>query len=231
MISVLHPSRGRPDLAFETYRNWKQKAKIPFEYILSIDSDDPAINRYKGLFAEEKGIKIRATRNRSLVDATNGAALLASGWILIYLSDDFDCPQDWDELIKAKMQPRVEANEPPKLLKVHDGLQPFKNTVLTIPIMNWTLYNKLGYFWNPNYLSQWVDVDLYYRCEEYIIFAPDLVFEHKHYSSGKAPMDSTYKRNEGNWSQGLKVLNRELKKMGKDIQFDKAGHRVFDTRR
>jgi hypothetical protein len=119
----------------------------------------------------------------------------------------------------------------PQLLKVDDCLQPFNNVVLTIPIMTRKLYSLLGFFWYPEYKSQWVDVDLYYRCEEYLVLAPDLKFEHLHYSALKVAPDRTYQENEGNWQQGLDVLNQQLEIMGRSERFDAKGAMQFNTAR
>jgi hypothetical protein len=206
MISLIHPSRGRPQKAKETHERWWDKWKGPlyYEHILSIDNDDPHKNKYVELF-EGCVDDIVTGDNKSVVDATNAAAKIARGDILVYLSDDFDCPDHWDKLIDDEFR-----NNKPMLLKVDDCLQPFKVGVCTIPMMNRTLYDLLGYFWHPDYKSMHVDVDLYETCKKIgaIKYAPHLKFPHNHYSNGKAPRDETYTRSEANWNQGLEVINR-----------------------
>jgi hypothetical protein len=120
--------------------------------------------------------------------------------ILIYLSDDFKCPENWDLLIIEQFKGVTE----PMLLKVDDCLQPFDKDVLTIPIMNRFLYEGLRYFWNPIYKSMFVDQDLYWVCKNcnWVKYAPELKFLHEHYSVGKAPKDETYARSDANWVSG-----------------------------
>jgi hypothetical protein len=82
--------------------------------------------------------------------------------------------------------------------------------VLTIPIMNRQLYERLGYFWHHEYKSMHVDVDLFYTCQKIgaIKNCEYLKFPHEHPANGKAPDDETYRRSAANWNQGLEVFNR-----------------------
>jgi glycosyltransferase involved in cell wall biosynthesis len=204
-ITILHPSRGRAQKAFETYQYWMSKAsgKIEIEYILSIDVDDNQQPEYSRIFMGVDGVCYTAS-NRNVVDATNVAASHATGDLLIYLSDDFKCPQDWDILLYDKyLSGPVLA-----LIKVDDCLQGFDVPVLTIPIMTRYLYITLGYFWHPEYKSMFVDQDLYEVCKKHgwIINAPQLKFPHEHCSIGKAERDETYIRSEKNWDQGKELF-------------------------
>lgn len=206
MISLIHPSRGRPNKAADTLDEWwgQYTRGSHFEHILSIDTDDPSLKTYLSYFPE--GYTVLINPNKSVVEATNVAAKESKGDILIYLSDDFTPPKLWMEFVELEFQGVTE----PMMLKVDDCLQRFEVGVLTIPIMNRALYEKLGYFWHPEYKSMHVDVDLFETCKKLnvIKYAPHLKFPHNHYSNGKAAHDETYKRSEGNWDQGLQVLKR-----------------------
>lgn len=206
-ISLLHPSRGRAEKAGETYERWIGRITKPayIEYIISIDKSDPDLLRYMKVY-DVQARSILVNDNNSVVEATNHAAERSAGDILIYLSDDFDCPEGWNKLIEKEF----EGVDSPMLLKVDDCLQNFHVGVCTIPIMNRALYERLGYFWHPDYKSMHVDVDLYETCKRLgvIKYAPHLKFPHNHYSNGKAQKDETYTRSEGNWDQGLQVLKR-----------------------
>lgn len=211
-ISLLHPSRGRAEKAHHTFCNWLYKTSwdgfFPqeyFEHILSIDSDDPELPGYAKWALDGSSGKI-ISPNKSVVEATNIAAERSDGDVLVYLSDDFECPKSWDKLIEKEF----DGVTGPMLLKVDDCLQNFHVGVCTIPIMNRALYDRLGYFWYPEYKSMHVDVDLYETCKRLgvIKYAPHLKFPHNHYSNGKAAHDETYRRSEGNWNQGLEVIKR-----------------------
>jgi hypothetical protein len=218
-IALIHPSRGRPEKALETRNRWFEKFGLPLtqlRHVISIDSDDPYHNRYMDLFWGD-GVRssVCSGTNKSVVEATNNAAThrddKAIGDILIYLSDDFDCPENWGPLVLKEF----EGVEGPCLIKVDDCLQPFHVPVLTIPIMNRALYERLGYFWHPEYKSMFVDCHLHEVVKKngWLKLAPHLKFPHNHVSVGKAQDDETYRRSAANWEQG-KALFAKHKAMG-----------------
>ncbi len=206
-ITLIHPSRGRAKKAKQTFDFWVKNStgKFDIEHILSIDMDDPKKDDYYFEFRNSKNSTILCLDNKDVVSATNKAALYALGDVLIYLSDDFMCPENWDKSIIERFH--IKDNEPilgPLLLKVDDCLQKFNIAVLTIPIMNRDMYKKLGYFWHPGYKSMFVDEDLYWTCRnnKWMIMCEDLKFPHEHPANGKAENDETYKRSAANWDQG-----------------------------
>ncbi|HET6224662.1 MAG TPA: hypothetical protein VFF27_00190 [Bacteroidia bacterium] len=207
MITLLHPSRGRAIKAKATRNQWLEKASgdHEIEHIVSIDFDDQDKLNY--VFAEST---ILCFHNESVVDATNRAAKESTGDILVYLSDDFKCPDNWDKLIEQRLVRANKTIDDLWLMKVDDCLQKYEVPVLTIPIMSRALYNKLGYFWNPLYKSMFVDEDLYWVCKNnnWIIDAPELKFPHEHPCNGKAENDETYKRSSANWEQGKEVFRK-----------------------
>lgn len=205
-ISLLHPSRGRPQKSFDNARAWMDLSGAPTELIVSLDADDPALKEYQKLYRSPL-----ISDNDCVVQATNRAAAHARGDILVYLSDDFACFPNWGKALIEEFQKHTG----PTLLKVDDCLQQFHVPVLTIPIMNKECHNKLGYFFHPGYKSMFVDEHLYHRTKKlgFLKLAPDLKFEHKHVSVGKAKDDDTYRRSAANWNQG-KALMEQHRRMG-----------------
>jgi len=216
MISLLHPSRGRPQQAFNTAQKWIERAGVEVEYILSLDESDMYQKAYfekygfggsdwpdrKGIHKTTTGFTCVLEDNKSVVEATNKAAKVSKGDILVYLSDDFDCPEGWGELVLKEFEDR------PLLIKVDDCLQPLGTMVLTIPIMNRKLYERLGYFWHPEYLSMFVDEDLFWTTRKMgaLKYSEHLKFPHIHPAKGLAPDDETYRRSSKNWDQGKKLF-------------------------
>ena len=200
-VSLLHPSRSRPNKAFYTALDWIGNAGLPVEYILSVDESDPDITFYFDKFLTKRVI---VNDNKSVVEATNRAAKEATGDILIYLSDDFKCFPNWGEAVIKEFEGVTE----PRLIKADDMLQPFHVPVLTIPIMNRALYERLGYFWHPEYKSMFVDEDLYWTAKKLgaLKMCPHLKFEHQHVSVGKAQDDETYRNSAKNWDQGTALF-------------------------
>jgi glycosyltransferase involved in cell wall biosynthesis len=200
-ITLLHPSRGRAKKAKETYDYWvsQSSGEIEIEHILSLDRSDSANEEYYKEF-DNTGSLCLLKDNACVVEATNKAAKEANGDILVYMSDDFKCPLNWD----IALENYFKGVKTPMLLKVDDCLQQFHIPVLTIPIMNRALYEKLGYFWHPGYKSMFVDEDLFWTVtyNNWIVNSPGLKFPHEHCCNGKAENDETYKRSAANWDQG-----------------------------
>jgi len=204
MISILHPSRGRPEKAKQTANEWVDNiGDVKWEYIISLDIDDNTLTKYPLWLLQENVFTIVGD-NTSVVEATNQAAKKATGDILIYVTDDFKCFPNWGKVIED----RIGDTSKPVMLKVDDCLQQFRVGVLTIPIMTRALYKMLGYFFHPEYKSMHVDVDLFETCKKLgvIKYCPDLKFPHHHVSNGKAEMDETYRRSTAHWNQGLEVI-------------------------
>ena len=196
MISLIHPSRSRPQKSAETSADWITRAGVETELIVSVDRDDQYICVYVDLY----GGKVLINDNTCVVEAANHAARVAKFDVLVYLSDDFKCFDNWGvEVLK-----HFEGVNKPLLIKADDKLQAFNKDVLTIPIMNRALYNEIGYFFHPAYKSMFVDQDLYWTVKnmDAIKLCPELVFEHHHYVNGKSKKDETYERSTSNWNQG-----------------------------
>lgn len=204
MISLLHPSRGRPEKSYNNAMEWISRAGCEVELILSLDHSDPQGIKYPASYTPTnplvRKVKLTVNDNLSVVEATNHAAKKAEGNILLYLSDDFKCFDNWGVVVENEFKKYTG----PTLIKVDDCLQKFHVPVLTIPIMNRELYNKLHYFWHPGYKSMFVDEHLYWRAKKLnaLQMAPYIKFEHQHVSVGKAENDETYRRSAANWEQG-----------------------------
>lgn len=209
MISLLHPSRGRPEKSFRNSKEWIEKAGCEVELILSLDRSDDW-KQYSNTYEPHSSmsrypvVRMFCNENDCVVQATNHAAKEAKGDILVYLSDDFKCFDNWG----LSVMKEFEGEDRPLLLKVDDCLQGFHVPVLTIPIMNRKLYERLGYFWHPEYKSMFVDCDLYETVKKIgaMKMCPHLKFPHEHPANGKAPDDETYRRSAANWEQGKAVF-------------------------
>lgn len=210
LISLIHPSRGRPVKSFWNSRNWISKAGIPpdnIELIVSLDEDDVNIQMYFHEYSSKVPTETNliVNKNTCVVEAVNHAAAQSTGKILVYLSDDFQCPQNWARDIIDLTKDFQDK----WILKVDDCLQKFHAEVLTIPIMDRALYQELGYFFHPAYKSMWVDVDLYFTCKKMgvIVEAPQFKFPHEHYCNGKAKKDDTYTRSDQHMETGRAIYN------------------------
>lgn len=211
-ITLLHPSRGRAVQAQKTYDYWLKRAtgNIDIEHIIVIDKDDAEGALYSRLFPAPASKVVINFSASCVVEATNRGALASTGDILVYLSDDFLCPKNWDLFLVEKFK---NTRYKPMLLQVPDGINAPGTACLTIPIMNRALYNRLTYFWHPAYRSMFVDNDLYHTCQNnnWLVRDDSQVFTHLHPAAGTAPADETYKRSNANWVQGKQTFENRQK--------------------
>ncbi len=198
-ITLIHPSRGRAQKARQARTEWDSLSNHrSYSHVICVDVSDSQVEQYQYEFTKF----ILNHDSQTLVGATNTAAKHAYDTgtdVFIFMSDDFLPCANWVHEIESRMQ-----LDKPQVLKVEDGIQPFDNVVLTIPIMNRAMYEKLGYFWYPEYKARWCDVDLYYEVKPYITYAPGLLFQHKHKEHGE---DTTYQRSDAFYYHDLKVIN------------------------
>ena len=208
-ISIIHPSRGRPQKAFQTAKKWIENAGCEMEYILSLDDDEPTnsigasqyITLFNGHFPQ---YKLVSESNRSAIDAINNAAKVATGNILIQIADDFDCPPNWGKQIIEATQGKTDW-----ILKTPDGIQKW---IITLPIMDRTYYNRFGYIYFPEYLHMFCDTEL--SCVADLTgrkIESNIQFTHNHYSIGKSVKDEVSDRADKTWSQGEKLFLQRYK--------------------
>jgi hypothetical protein len=197
MISLIHPSRGRAQRAFDAAKNWITKAGQDVEYILSLDLDDPI--RYLNPFG-----KTIINNNRSAVDAINNAAKISTGQILVVMSDDFDCPMDWAVKIIEEANGRKDW-----IMKTQDGTQGW---IITLPVMDRTYYNRFGYIYYPEYRHMFCDTELTAVADltSRKISSP-LVFKHNHYSVTGTDRDDVSVRADKTWEQGERLFIERYK--------------------
>ena len=197
-ISILHPSRGRPQMAYDTFNRWVNAAKNKsgLEYIISLDPSDVTVEEYKKLF-EHTMVHLHINKDEPglyYVQSVNNAAKLSKGEIIIINSDDFEAPDEWDVLILGEV-----ADKKDWILKTWDGVQPW---ILTIPIMDRTFYESNGWIYYPEYKHMYSDTDL----TSYAEYAGKLLkcsyfFKHNHYTvTGKH--DETSVRADSTYPQG-----------------------------
>jgi len=201
-ISVIHPSRNRPERASNVFKEMITKADKPelIEYIISIDNDETKdyTNISSGIFSPATLV----SDNRYCVGAINNGAKASTGKILMVASDDFDeWPQGWDTLIRDAFK-----GYKCKMLKTNDGSQGW---IATLPIMDRALYERLGYIYNPEYLHMFCDTDLSSVCDllDATIYRLDIIFKHNHYTKLKNK-DSINERNDATWNQGEAIYLR-----------------------
>lgn len=209
LISIIHPSLGRPVQARKCYDHWMQtcSGEHEIEWIVSLNRSDTELENYEQCFIGAKVVLLR-TNSSNMVQATNQAAKVCAGELLILVSDDMWSPEMWDSRILHK----YEMIDGAGILQVFDGITAQK---LTIPIMNRLAYLKLGYMYHPEYISMYADDDLRKTAlkHDMLYNATDIVIEHKHYSVGKSKYDKTYATENSRlaWKQGEQLYFERAK--------------------
>jgi hypothetical protein len=141
MITLLHPTRSRPQRSIDTTQKWINRAGQDVELIVSIDDNDPHRSDYLNRYSHYDPFKTKviSNPNRSAVDAINNAAKESKGNILIVVSDDSDCPEGWGNIILSATEGKKDF-----VLKVFDGVQRW---LVTMPILDREYYNRFGYIY------------------------------------------------------------------------------------
>lgn len=199
MISILHPSYGRPELARKCYDEWLSKSDRPsdIEYVLCLSSEDKS--GYDTF--NDVNCKIVYFMGKGLVNQVNYAATFATGQLLIAVSDDFGCPDHWDTRLLHALEGKEDY-----IVKTQDGIQPF---IITLPIMDRMYYERFGYIYHPSYSHMWGDTELadVGRLLGRTINST-LVFPHRHYSTGAMKKDATNVANDSKYKQDEVIYKR-----------------------
>lgn len=201
-ISILHPSRGRPEKSLQTIKRWFDLPGKPYniEVIISIDTDDPCKSEYYRLYTNNwpvsnLPISILENKNTCAVDAINYAAKTSVGDIIIVVSDDTDCPDFWYNLLIIETQGKEDF-----ILKCMDGIQKW---MITMPVMDRKYYDRFGYVYYPEYRHMFCDTEL--SCVADLTgrrLTSKLLFPHLHYSTGASKKDFISERADKTWQQG-----------------------------
>lgn len=210
MISLIHPSRGRPEQSLKTIFNWHSKClnKNDVQIIVCLDNDDVKLDQYDYVHPElyDALIDFCVADNKSAIEAINRGARISMGNIMIVVSDDTDCPVHWDKIITDAVRGQRDF-----VMKVDDGIQ--KN-IVTMPIMDGTYYERYGYIYNPIYKHAFSDKELteVAKRTKKLIKRMDIKFPHNHYSvTGEQP-DATYKRSNAHYESGKALYQQRLKR-------------------
>lgn len=203
-ISIIHPSRNRPEQAYKTWHKWVSSAadKNNIEYILSIDDDEPLLQAYLKAFNGSE-VTISVHPNNTAIEAINNAAKQSTGNLLIAVSDDFACPYHWDVALLQALEGKSDY-----IVKTEDGIQPW---IMTLPIMDRKYYERFGYVYNPAYKHMFCDCELAHVAEILgkTITLP-IKFPHNHYTTGKVKADNVNAKNDATWAQGEKLYLERL---------------------
>jgi hypothetical protein len=205
-ITIIHPSRQRPEMALQTKKNWMQNAihKSSIEYILSIDNNDPTLYDYNWMFSHEYDTKIKYNNNWSAMEAINVVAPQSIGNLIVVVSDDFDCFEGWDEYLLSHLQ-----GDSDYIVKTSDGYMN-SDWLITLPIMDRAYYNRFGYVYHPEYKHMWSDTEMttvgHMLGKIIDLQNSNAVFKHRHYTINEMQKDAVNEKNDATWNQGKSLF-------------------------
>ena len=205
-ISLIHPSRSRPQKSFSATQNWLNTCRSKdVELIVSIDETDPDKDHYFSLYSRCHQARVIVNNNRSAVDAINNAAKESTGELLIVVSDDTDSIRNWDEVILRAIDGKKDF-----VLKTYDGVQKW---ICTMPVLDRTYYNRFGYIYHPDYYHQFCDTEFTHVADitKRMIWRNDIEIKHLHYSVLKEIRDPLYMRNDNSFKEGQRLYLKRFK--------------------
>jgi len=137
-ISVIHATRGRPQIAWQRRWQWLCLAEKPLEveWLFMVDADE------KQDYTPHQAIRVNPG---GIVNAWNAGAKIAKGDIIIQMSDDWTPPRHWDALISNA----IGDTKAEKVLAVSDGLRTDK--LLCMAILTKDRLKKQGHMFHPDY--------------------------------------------------------------------------------
>jgi hypothetical protein len=202
LISIIHPSRSRPEKSKKTIRKWMSYADETPEVIASLDDDDPFLKEYVDAY-QLNGV---VSANRSCFDAINNAARLVNRDIFVVVSDDTDCFSGWDTALLKELEGKSDY-----LLKTDDGIQDY---IVTMTVMDRKYYERDGFIYHPDFRHQFADT--YLTCLADIrgrLLHSQLKFPHLHYShsGGRETADALHHRNDLTWKEGQDTFIKLMK--------------------
>jgi hypothetical protein len=230
LISVLLPSRGRPDMLHRTIFTAFQTATHPhrIEFIVYLDEDDERLESYTMQIyfavkvALQQQLRLLIRPRALLSECWNECAKVARGEILMHCGDDltFDS-YGWDGHVRQAF-----AETPDKILFAYgNDLGPHGETFGTHGFIHRRWVEAVGYFVPPLFSSDWNDVWLNEVAE--MIDRKRLlpfVTEHHHYTFGKSVRDQTHADREerGERDQVVDLYQRTLGERKADAKKLKA---------
>lgn len=186
MISLLIPTRGRPDNVRSLATSARVTASNDVELIFYVDDDDVPSFEIVEEYADQTIIGPRVV----LSEMWNRCAELANNDVMMHCGDDIIFrTHAWDELIIHEFD-----RFPDKIVFVHgeDGIQ--HGNIGTHGFLHRNWVDTVGYFVPPYFSSDYNDLWLSEVADALNrrVYLPNVYTEHMHPVVGKAPLDTTH---------------------------------------
>jgi hypothetical protein len=197
LISLLLPSRGRPDLVKRFIQSILDTAIHPeaIEVILYLDNDDA--ENYANLLFPRIKYHCIVGENLTMGGYNDQCLAKSSGNIIMLVNDDLVIrTHGWDEKLRE-----FDNSIPDKIYLVYVNDLFKSNIICTFPILSRRVCELIQDPYPVIYRGAFIDLhvmDIFKRLQKKgqkrIYYLADVVFEHLHYLNGKAKLDKTYQQ-------------------------------------
>ena len=192
-ISILCPTRGRPDRFREMAKSAYRKGDGRFEILAWVDEDDPTRSAYSvdefqsaSLFVGPAGKRISYGWNRM-------AKYAIGDWFMMGNDDLIFATPHWDTILLKHLNAAWSDRMFVAWVDDMTGKAPKR---CCFPVVSRQWRKALGYFVPECFNFLWHDTwvwDVGRRCNR-LLYLPDIQIEHRHFTRGKAKRDRTYAR-------------------------------------
>lgn len=216
-LLIKFPSRNRPEKFKTVLKGYidNLSGNHDVRFVITMDSDDESMNNSDIIsFLDElkwkDGIDLiyHYGNSKTKIEACNANLEGESADVLMLVSDDM-IPQlkNYDNVIFdafSQAFPDFDGG-----VKFHDGLRP--DALMTLPIIGWKIYEKLGYIYHPDYTSVYCDNEQtqVLISVDKLAVSPICIAKHEWTSQ---PFDELHARNENAemYRKDSSVFNRRL---------------------
>lgn len=202
------PSKNRPKRLEETLRSWRMTTEGLSDVIVILDNEEIEYDHLISEFNDTIWVRSDPVKG-SFLHLVNKIALeyINNYSFMGFLEDDIVF-----ETIGYEKKFIQKLNElgPTGIVHAMDGME--KKGLLTIPVMNTFIINKLGFMSPPCLKSLWADnfwLSMAYHLKTYYKFE-DVMIRHKHYSRYNIGKDSVTKEVNNNYEIDKKNYYRYM---------------------
>ena len=163
-LLVKFPSRNRPEKfrsVLDKYIDWKS-GKHDIRFVITMDEDDSSMNTKEIRDYLDSYIKDGVDLvyyygdSKTKVEACNANLEEEKADVLMLISDDMVLQKkNYDDIVFENFQ--VAFPDYDGGIKYFDGLR--QDILMTLPVIGWKFYEKLGYIYNPEYTSVYCDTE------------------------------------------------------------------------
>jgi hypothetical protein len=204
---------------------WLERAsgKHEIKHIFSMDEDDQplldeTLNRVSGEANSPSRVVVGPSELNNMAWNRAYDAIDPATEVAVQLSDDFECPDGWDQLIVERFEQR--GLRIPQVLAVSEpiGHNPYVGDAayFAIYICTMTHLLKCGYYLFPEYYSMTSDDDIAQKSslDGTLVEAFDLIFYHHWHGGVDDPLtDDTYQRHHSEECNNIARVIYEERKM------------------